>query len=94
MILGSDVRPSKQDSFTENVTIVLRTLEVKQNNHPEIFMQCNAMQMRQSNWLNYTRIQINSLACASGWRSSTKWRFRVLGFRVIRQFNSLYYDLY
>ncbi|KAJ7389275.1 hypothetical protein OS493_032432 [Desmophyllum pertusum] len=31
MILGSDVRPSKQDSFTENVTIVLRTLEENDN---------------------------------------------------------------
>lgn len=27
MILGSDVRPSKQEIFTENVTIILRTLE-------------------------------------------------------------------
>lgn len=33
MILGSDVRPSKKDIFTENVTIILRTFEVKLNNH-------------------------------------------------------------
>ncbi|XP_078355773.1 adhesion G protein-coupled receptor L4-like, partial [Oculina patagonica] len=52
MILGSDVRPSEQETFTENVTIVLRTLEENNNKTRKncVFWQWNFSHPANGSW--------------------------------------------